>query len=44
MSTQSTQYAAGYAQDLDKTNPFLKDRLQEMAQAMGGEQLLLHKY
>ncbi|WP_449325446.1 DHA2 family efflux MFS transporter permease subunit [Staphylococcus xylosus] len=39
MSTQSTQYAAGYAQDLDKTNPFLKDRLQEMAQAMGGEQM-----
>ncbi|MCM3519439.1 DHA2 family efflux MFS transporter permease subunit [Staphylococcus xylosus] len=39
MSTQSTQYAAGYAQDLDKTNPFLKDRLQEMAQTMGGEQL-----
>lgn len=39
MTTQSTQYAAGYAQDLDKTNPFLKDRLQEMAQAMGGEQM-----
>lgn len=39
MSTQSTQYAAGYAQDLDKTNPFLKDRLQEMAQTMGGEQM-----
>ncbi|MEB6321452.1 DHA2 family efflux MFS transporter permease subunit [Staphylococcus xylosus] len=39
MSTQSTQYAAGYAQDLDKTNPFFKDRLQEMAQTMGGEQM-----
>ncbi|MBM2657272.1 DHA2 family efflux MFS transporter permease subunit [Staphylococcus pseudoxylosus] len=39
MSTQTTQYAAGYAQDLDKTSPFLKDRLQEMAQSMGGEQM-----
>ncbi|AWI43844.1 multidrug MFS transporter [Staphylococcus nepalensis] len=39
MSTQTIQYAAGYAQDLDKTNPFIKDRLQEMAQAMGGEQM-----
>ncbi|MDW4232794.1 DHA2 family efflux MFS transporter permease subunit [Staphylococcus saprophyticus] len=39
MSTQTTQYAAGYAQDLDKTNPFIKDRLQEMAQALGGEQM-----
>ncbi|WP_436862825.1 DHA2 family efflux MFS transporter permease subunit [Staphylococcus caeli] len=39
MSTQTTQYAAGYAQSLDKTNPFIKDRLQEMAQAMGGEQM-----
>lgn len=39
MSTQTTQYASGYAQALDKTNPFIKDRLQEMAQAMGGEQM-----
>ncbi|WP_427706607.1 DHA2 family efflux MFS transporter permease subunit [Staphylococcus sp. Mo2-6] len=39
MSTQTTEHIAAYSQDLDKTNPFIKDRLQEMAQAMGGEQL-----
>jgi len=39
MSTQTTQHIASYTQDLDKTNPFIKDRLQEMAQAMGGEQM-----
>ncbi|WP_251517674.1 MULTISPECIES: DHA2 family efflux MFS transporter permease subunit [Staphylococcus] len=39
MSTQTTKHAATYAQDLDKTSPFIKDRLQEMAQAMGGEQM-----
>ena len=39
MSTQTTEHIAAYSQDLDKTNPFIKDRLQEMAQTMGGEQL-----
>ncbi|PTI39630.1 MFS transporter [Staphylococcus succinus] len=39
MSTQTTEHVATYAQDLDKTNPFLKDRLQEMGQAMGGDQM-----
>ena len=39
MSNQTTQYTATYAQDLDKTIPFLKDHLQQMAQAMGGEQM-----
>jgi predicted MFS family arabinose efflux permease len=39
MSNQTTQYSATYAQDLDKTSPFLKDHLQQMAQAMGGEQM-----
>ncbi|MFQ3872094.1 DHA2 family efflux MFS transporter permease subunit [Staphylococcus sp. Mo2-1] len=39
MSTQTTEHIVAYSQDLDKTNPFIKDRLQEMAQAMGGEQL-----
>ena len=43
MSTQTTQYVSTYAQDLDKTNPFIKDRLQEMAQAMGGEQMATQK-
>ena len=28
MSTQTTEHVATYTQDLDKTNPFLKDRLQ----------------
>ncbi|MBU0438250.1 MFS transporter [Staphylococcus succinus] len=39
MSTQTTEHVATYTQDLDKTNPFLKDRLQEMGQAMGGDQM-----
>ncbi|MDU9418287.1 DHA2 family efflux MFS transporter permease subunit [Staphylococcus lloydii] len=39
MSNQTTQYSATYAQELDKTSPFLKDHLQQMAQAMGGEQM-----
>ncbi|MFL0500159.1 DHA2 family efflux MFS transporter permease subunit [Staphylococcus arlettae] len=43
MSTQTTQYVSTYSQDLDKTNPFIKDRLQEMAQAMGGEQMATQK-
>ena len=39
MSTQTTQHIASYSQALDKTNPFIKDRLQEMSQALGGEQM-----
>ncbi|PNZ58611.1 MFS transporter [Staphylococcus casei] len=39
MSTQTTEHVATYTQDLDKTNPFLKDRLQEIGQAMGGDQM-----
>ncbi|RIP37391.1 DHA2 family efflux MFS transporter permease subunit [Staphylococcus gallinarum] len=39
MSTQTTQHIASYSQALDKTNPFIKDRLQEMAQSLGGEQM-----
>ncbi|MCG7338185.1 DHA2 family efflux MFS transporter permease subunit [Staphylococcus sp. ACRSN] len=39
MSTQTTQHIASYSEALDKTNPFIKDRLQEMAQSLGGEQM-----
>src|SRR5699024_2334376 len=39
MSTQTTQHIALYTQALDITNPFIKDRLQDMAQSMGGEQM-----
>lgn len=39
MSTQTTQHVGSASQDLDKTNPFIKDRLQEMAQQLGDEHM-----
>ncbi|EKU49045.1 DHA2 family efflux MFS transporter permease subunit [Staphylococcus massiliensis] len=38
MTQQTTQYQATYAQDLDKTNPMIQDRLRELAEGMGGQE------
>ena len=43
MSTQTTQHVASASQDLDKTNPFIKDRLQEMAQQLGDEHMAIQQ-
>jgi len=39
MSTQTTEHIASYSQDLDTTYPFIKDRLRELGQSLGGEQM-----
>ncbi|WP_392450304.1 DHA2 family efflux MFS transporter permease subunit [Staphylococcus massiliensis] len=38
MTQQTTQYQATYAQDLDKTNSMIQDRLRELAEGMGGQE------
>ena len=37
MTQQTDQHLATFQQDLDRTNPAIKDELQEMAQQMGGQ-------
>ncbi|MCU5745246.1 DHA2 family efflux MFS transporter permease subunit [Staphylococcus sp. SQ8-PEA] len=39
MSTQTTQHIASYSQDLDKTNPYIKDTLQQLATQMGDKDM-----
>lgn len=38
MTQQSETHLATFQQDLDKTNPFIQDQLQALAQQLGGEQ------
>lgn len=41
MTQQTESHLATFQQDLDKTNPFIKDQVQMMAQQMGGKEQAL---